>query len=120
MDQHAKLIQQMQGYIVKKKPVDDGTFLDEYAVATGDTIAKIYNGFDRPALVNSIIAYANAAGSINIGARTMPIPAGLTVLENIAMIVYPADIMSVVCATSGALFIEVMGKVLSGTEWSRV
>lgn len=120
MDTWENYINQMRFMVVPKEPIDKGAFLDEYNSATNDTTCSISPGFDRHALVKSIIAYTSGSGTLSIGARSIPLAGGLTVINYIDMVVSPGSVIQVTGSISGPMYLEIMGNILSGTNWSRV
>lgn len=130
MNAHEKLISQMRSLIVPKQPLDAGAFLDEWQSASISPLIFVPQ-IDRPALVMFLMySYAptNVAATLTIGqasgvTRTIPIPANnVTMPESlpVAMIIKPNDTITLASAGATALFVEIMGKILSGTDWSQV
>jgi len=119
----------MRSMIVPKTPIDAGSFLDEYlSAASSPLIMQL--GIDRPALVTHLLFAINPVGAatLTIGPasgtmRTIPIVNyGDNMIEclNVAMIVRPGDIITLTSAGATQLFVELMGKVLSGTDWAQI
>lgn len=127
MEAHNNLISKMSR--PSKTPLDPGAFLDEYQSSSGPT-ASFSLQADRPCLVEHIIvAYTPvAAATLTIGPasgqiRTIPIPAtttGVPFTISCHMIVKPTDVITLNCPGATETFVEVMGKVFSGTDWSQV
>jgi len=120
MQAHEHQINMMAGLVVPKTPIDPGAFFDESSSVSDATETFINKQVDRPALINSIMVYLSAPGTLTIGDRIIPMGSGLTTISNIDMVVLPQHKVTLECPTSGAMFIELMGRVISGTNWSVV
>lgn len=124
-----KMNSQMRGLIIPKTPIDAGAFLDEYLSSTSSPLTMQLQ-VDRPALVTQILYAINpvAAAVLTIGpasgtTRTIPIVNyGDNMIEclQVAMIVRPGDVITLTSVGATQLFVEIMGKILSGTDWSQV
>jgi hypothetical protein len=124
-----KMNSQMRSMIVPKTPLDAGAFLDEWS--SGVSTVTITPQIDRPALITNIL-YAmgtTAAGmSLTIGqasgnSRTIPIANNTTVAIHsliVAMVIRPGDTITLNAASGSNCFLEIMGRVFSGTDWSQV
>lgn len=125
MQRHEDNIAQMMALIVKKTPIDDGAFLDEYKSNNASSISFNLQT-DRHALVQQVLISADtvtAGATLTIGDRVMPISASIAIFPlslDTLMVVKPQE--SIVLNVPGAtnVFVEIMGKILSGTDWSRV
>lgn len=127
MQAHQKLISQMAQQT--KIPLDAGAFLDEFLSTPGPT-TTFQLQVDRPVLVQFILfGYTPiGAATLTIGpasgmTRTIPIPGTTTAIPGVlpcAMVVKPSDILTLTCTGATATFLEIMGKVFSGTDWSLV
>lgn len=114
---------------IAKNPLDPGAFLDEWNSAQSSP-ASFSLQVDRPALIQYILYAFTPAGvaTLTIGqqsgvTRTIPIvssSANNPGSIQCAMVVRPGDTISLAATGATALFVEVMGKVLSGTDWSLV
>lgn len=124
-----EFIEKMRGFIVPKTPIDPGTFLDAYISGASSPLTLTPN-IDRPALVTNILFSYNPAAlaTLAIGPtsgtlRTITIPATnaeFPIPIVCAMIIKPGDSFTLTVAGATATYIEVMGKILSGTDWSQV
>lgn len=127
MQAHESLINQMRGMIVPKSPIEEGVFVDEW-ISSNSSPAQLTLQIDRPALITSILYAMDTTGaaSLQIGPqsgtmRFIPLlNANLLMMDGIKveMIVKPGDVFILTNAAAGKLFLEVMGKLLSGTNWS--
>lgn len=127
MKAHQEMVSKMA--MLNRTPHDPGAFLDEYLGAPGPTVSFQLQ-VDRPAFIEFIlVAYTPiAAATLTIGPasgtpRVIPIPATTTSVPvpiPCAMVVKPSDTLTLTCAGATQTFLEVMGKVFSGTDWSQV
>lgn len=127
MQAHSDLITKLKGLIVQKQPMDPGAFLDEYI--SGSTSPLVLTPqIDRPILVEYIIVSYTplAAATLVIGKtgatnRTIPIVAttnNMPIDWQCAMVLLPGDSLTLTVGGATSLFLEIMGKSLSGTDWS--
>lgn len=127
MQAHQDLITKM--HTMNKTPIDPGAFLDEYDSIAGSTLSFSLQ-VDRPALVQFILYSFTpvATATLTIGkasgkTRNIPIPATTTSVPGsiqCSMIIKPSEILTLNCPGATSMFLEVMGRVLSGTDWSQV
>lgn len=123
MTVHESISSAMRHLIVPKRPLNDSVFVDQYAV--GVNLASFSLASDRPVLVEYILWAFNpvAAGTLTIGDRVLPISAdankNMTGLQ-VNQVLYPKDVITLNVASATSCFIEIMGRVIDGTEWSRL
>lgn len=129
MAAHSEMIKKMESMIVPKAPIDQGAFLDEYISQPTSPLIWV-PPIDRPALVTNILISFTpvAAATFSVGqtggtTRTIPIPvsnATFPIPIACAMVIHPGDVFTVSVSGATAVFLEIMGKLLSGTDWSQI
>lgn len=126
LDAHNKAIAMFA--LRNRSVIDPGSFLDEFSSGAGSVSWQLQ--IDRPALIEQIIFAFTPVGAatLTIGpqsgtTRTIPIPSSTTNnpgFLDCAMVVRPGDIVTLNAGSATAVFLEIMGKCLTGTEWSVV
>lgn len=125
MQRHEDNIAQMMSLIVKKTPIDDGAFLDEY-MSNNSSSVSLNLQTDRHALIQQVLISADtvtAGATLSIGGRVIPISASITIFPlslDTLMVVKPQELVVLNVPGASNVFVEIMGKILSGTDWSRV
>lgn len=130
MSSHEDLISKMRDLVYNRNAIDSKAFLDEYDTSFTSTVT-VTPQIDRPAVIQTIIySYtpATAPGFLTIGRtsgkfRNIPIVTGNTILPGIIvckMVLNPGDVCTLTSANSTQTYLEIMGQVLSGTEWSTI
>lgn len=124
--EHELVNRALKHLIVPRTPEDPGAYLDEYrSTPSSPGVITFQLQIDRPAVIYYILYSFSPLGAatLQIGDRMIPIPS-TTVKPpdtfDVAMIVKPTDIITLTAVGATTMFIEVMGKILSGTEWSQV
>lgn len=104
--------------------VDTYVFVDEFVDnPNSTTIVATDQMISYPILATSIVCAipATATGTLQIGLRKIPLTAGIQPgLANIAMIIYPQDIISVTSTVAGDIYLEIMGGRLMNDLWRKV
>lgn len=124
MQAHESQINSLKGALIPKNPIDPGTFVDKYMTGSLSPMTIGQLNIDRPALISTIIYAVNplAAGTLQVGGRVIPFNSAspMPVTLDCQMVVYPNDTVVLTCTGATALFVELMGQLLAGTDWSRI
>lgn len=112
--------------IIPGAPEDPGAYVDEFRssidAGSNPPSVTIVLEADRPCVIYYVLYSFSPLGAatLQIGDRIIPIPS-TTVKPpdtfDVAMIVYPKDVIKLSAAGATSMFLEIMGKVLSGTDW---
>ena len=124
--EHELVNRALKHLIVPRTPEDPGTYLDKFqSTPNAPGVISFQLNIDRPAVIYYILYSFSPLGAatLTIGDRVIPIPS-TTVKPpdtfDVAMVVEPSDVFTLTAVGATSMFLEVMGKVLSGTEWSKV
>lgn len=102
-------------------PINPYIFLDEFTrgVNSGTSLVLQLN-IDTPVLIQSwIVGFSGTSANLQMGDRQIPVTPSNVFATGIAEILYKNDKVILTSGTSGPMYIEIMGKVLRGSEWNQ-
>jgi hypothetical protein len=106
--QHETTLEQMR----KIAPI-----VDEYQYAATDTKVTVHpqtHNLEKITCILAYVQYVSTTATLTLGDRTLPIPAGLTKLDNVGFLLRERDKRTLVSdsATAGIISLELFGEVL--------
>jgi hypothetical protein len=95
-------------------------FVDEFTVgANTGTLLQLTTNFDTPIMIQSIITlFGGTSATLQIGDRIIPLSPNAPSISGIAMIVNKSNKIILTGQAIGPMFIEIMGRVMRGSEWN--